>query len=200
VLPSAALLSIQQDVIYGRMVIGDLTPTLNFMSSFATNDLRVKKLYYSSDLYTFTIRGATLFFPYYLSPTLMYTNTGTSVQEMKLIIAESAARSNDLSTALQQLDDIRKTRFATSSYVRYQSGNRDSVLQTVLLERNHELPFSGLRWFDMRRLDKENRMDTVHRYDGQGNVIATLPPHSNSYTLQIPVQVLNYNPEMQQNP
>jgi hypothetical protein len=119
---------------------------------------------------------------------------------MKLIIAESAARGHDLTTALQQLDDIRKDRFDAGNYIPYQSTNQDSVLQKVLEERNHELPFSGLRWFDMRRLDKEGRMGTVHRYDAQGNIIATLAPHSNSYTLQIPVQVLKYNPGMKQNP
>jgi len=199
-LPTSNLTSVQPDVIYGRFIFGDIAPTLTFMRSFASNDLRVKKLYYSTDGYTFTTRGATLFIPSYITPVLDNVNTGTSVQEMKLIIAECAARSNDLTTALQELDDIRKTRYATASYVPYQSTVQENVLQQVLLERSHELPFCGLRWFDMRRLDEENRMDTVYRYNAQGSVIATLPPHSNRYTLQIPVQVLSFNPGMQQNP
>lgn len=198
-LPATSLLSTQQDVIYGRLILGDMPAALNFMRSFASNDLRVKNLYYSADGYTFITRGATLFIPAYVTPGLEYVNTGTSVQEMKLIVAECAARSNDLSTALQQLDGVRKYRFASASYVPYQSNDRDSVLQQVLEERNHELPFCGLRWFDMRRLDKENRMDTVYRYDAQGNIVATLPPHSRRYTLQIPVQVLKFNPGMPQN-
>jgi len=198
-LPATALLSTQQDVIYGRLILGDITATLDLMRSFASNDLRVRKLYYSSDGYAFITRGATLFIPAYVTPGLEYVNTGTSVQEMKLIVAECAARSNDLSTALQQLDGVRKYRFASASYMPYQSTDQDSVLQQVLLERNHELPFCGLRWFDMRRLDKENRMDTVYRYDAQGNIVATLPPHSERYTLQIPVQVLKFNPGMPQN-
>lgn len=198
-LPTKALMSIQQDVIYGRQVLGDITVALPFMRSFANNDLRVKHFYYSSDNYTYTVRGATLFLPAYITPGLQYVNTGTSVQEMKLIVAECAARRNDLSTALQQLDGVRKYRFAQASYQPYQSTNSDSVLQQVLLERNHELPFSGLRWFDMRRLDKENRMDTVYRYDARGNIVATLPPHGDRYTLQIPVQELKFNPSMPQN-
>jgi hypothetical protein len=199
-LPSSSLISIQPDVIYGRYMLGNMPATLDFMRSFSDNDLRVQTLYYSSDGYSFTTRGATLFIPAYISPALEYVNTGTSVQEMKLIIAESAARSNDLSVALQQLDEIRKTRFDTESYVAYQSNDSEAVLQEVLKERSHELPFCGLRWFDMRRLDKENRMGTVNRYDAQGNIVATLPPHSDRYTLQIPVQVLSFNPGMQQNP
>jgi hypothetical protein len=199
-LPSTNLLGTHPDVIYGRMVLGQTAATLDFMRSFASNDLRVRKLYYSTDSYKFTTRGATLYFPPAINPILYYTNTGTSVQEMKLIVAECAARGNNLSLALEQLDEVRKNRFATASYVRYQSGVREEVLQEVFTERNHELGFCGLRWFDMRRLDKENRMDTVRRYNAQGSVIATLPPHSDRYTLQIPVQVISFHPDMQQNP
>ena len=133
-------------------------------------------------------------------PVLGNVNTGTSVQEMKLIAAEGAARSNDLTTALQYLDDVRKNRFATASYVPYQSTSQPDVLAEILSERYHELCFNGLRWFDMRRLDKENRMETVTRLNAQGGVVATLPPHSTKYTLQIPYQVMSFNPGMQQNP
>ncbi len=199
-LPSTNLLGTHPDVIYGRMVIGQAPATLDFMRSFASNDLRVRKLYYSTDSYRFVTRGATLFYPAAITPVFTYTNTGTSFQEMKLIAAECAARSNNLSAALQHLDDVRKNRFATASYVRYESGDQEDVLQEVLKERSHELPFNGLRWLDMRRLDKENRMETVNRYDAQGTIIATLPPHSDRYTLQIPVQVLSFNPGMPQNP
>ena len=199
-LPSSNVLSIQPDVIYGRLVIGQTPATLDFMRSFAGNDLRVRKLYYSTDGYSFSTRGATSFFPAAVTPVLQYTNTGTSVQEMKLMVAECAARSNDLALALQQLDEVRKNRFTAASYVRFQSNMPQEVLQEILKERSHELPFCGLRWFDMRRLDKENRMGTVNRYDALGNIIATLAPHSNHYTLQIPIQVLRFNPGMPQNP
>jgi len=198
--PGSDLLSIRQDVIYGRMIIGNNTVTLDYMHSFAGNDLRVKKLFYNIDDYTFTVRGGTLFFPAYVTPTFTYMNTGTSIQEMKLIIAEGAARSNNLALALQQLDEVRKNRFASASYVRFESTEKEAVLKEVLMERYHELSFNGLRWFDMRRLDKENRMGTVNRYDAQGNIIATLQPHSARYTLQIPVQVISFNPGMPQNP
>lgn len=199
-LPTSALLSIRADVIFGKMVIGYTTATLDYMHTFAANDLRPKKLYLNSDGYAYTTRGATSFYPGAVTTALQYLNTGTSVQEMKLIIAESAARSNDLAVALQQLDEVRKNRTATATYVAFQSNDQEAVLQQVLLERYHELGFAGLRWFDMRRLDKENRMDTVNRYNAQGAVIATLLPHSNQYTLQIPVQVLQYHPDMPQNP
>jgi hypothetical protein len=199
-LPVSNLLSIMPDVIYGRQITGNSVPTLELMRTFASNDLRVTKLYTSKDNYKFTIRAGTSFVPQSLTPVLGNVNTATTVQEMKLIIAEAAARSNDLTAALQQLDEIRKNRIATATYVRFTSAVQEEVLQQVLLERSHELPFNGLRWFDMRRLDKENRMGTVNRYNAQGTVVFTLTPHSNRYTLQIPVQVLSFNPGMQQNP
>ncbi|RXK83160.1 RagB/SusD family nutrient uptake outer membrane protein [Filimonas effusa] len=198
--PASPLLSIRGDVIYGRMVLGYITPTLDFMRSFATNDLRVRALYRSTDSYTFTTRGATIYIPQLVTLNYQYMNTGTSVQEMKLIIAECAARNNELTVALQQLDELRKNRIAKATYAAFQSASQEEVFQEVMKERNHELPFNGLRWFDMRRLDKENRMGPVNRYNAQGAVVATLQPHSDRYTLQIPVQVLVYNPDMQQNP
>jgi hypothetical protein len=51
----------------------------------------------------------------------------------------------------------------------------------------------------MRRLDKEGRMATVNRYDAAGTAIAALAPHSASYTLQIPIQTLYFNPNWPQN-
>lgn len=199
-LPTSNLLTTHPDVIFGRMVIGQNIASLDFMRSFASNDLRVRRFYTSTDGYSFTVRGATTFFPAALTPAFTYVNTGTSVQEMKLVVAECAARAGDLPAALQALDDVRKNRFAAASYVKYESGNPAEVLEEVLLERRHELPFNGLRWFDMRRLGKENRMGTVTRYNAQGEVITTLEPNSTRYTLQVPMQVTAYHPEMPQNP
>lgn len=201
--PTSNMLGLQADVIYGRMNLVFAVPvTLDYMNSFATNDLRVRKLYTSTDGFRFTTRGATQYSPPLVSPATnyYYTNTGTSIQEMKLIAAESAARANNLGVALQYLDDVRKNRFPTATYVKYSSTIQENVLQEVLSERSHELGFAGLRWFDMRRLDKEGRMGTVYRYDAQGGVVAKLEPKSDKYTLQIPVQVMSFNPDMQQNP
>ncbi|WP_426328737.1 RagB/SusD family nutrient uptake outer membrane protein [Pedobacter sp. R-06] len=197
-LPATNFLSVHPDVIYGRIYLAQTTPTLDFLRSFVSNDLRVRKLYNSADGYAFTTRGATSYLPLFVSPTLQFVNPGTSVQEMKLTIAECAARSGDLTEALAQLNDIRKNRF--SNYTDYSSGDQNTVLEQVFLERRHEMPFNGLRWFDMRRLDKENRMGTITRYNAQNTAIVTLPPHSNRYTLQIPFQVLSFNPDMPQNP
>lgn len=121
---------------------------------------------------------------------------GTTVPEMKLIIAENAVRNNDLATALKQLNEIRINRFAPADYQPLSSTDKEVVFRWVLREREYEMPINGLRWFDMRRLDAEDLMPTVNRYDSQKKVIATLPPHSPRYTLQIPINAIVFNPGM----
>jgi len=125
---------------------------------------------------------------------------GTTVAEMKLIIAENAARRNDLTTALRQLNEIRVNRFAPANYQDLASGNQDEVFQWVIRERRYEMPINGLRWFDMRRLDSEGLMPAVVRIDQSKNVIATLAPKSPRYTLQIPLNATIFNPGMSKNP
>jgi len=195
---SSPHVSQRADALYGRENQLYETASLDFVRSYDPHDLRLKT-FYSFD--NFIARGNTLYFPTIsMLPFLTYTNFGTSVPEMKLIIAETAARSGDLATALQQLNDIRIGRFPATAYQPLQSADQDTVFNWVLRERTFEFPYNGLRWFDMRRLDAEGKMPVVNRYDAQGNIIATLPLHSKKYTLQIPVQVLEFNPGIQQNP
>jgi hypothetical protein len=183
------------DAIYwrGNGVFQEILPS--FFSTYDPRDLRKQLWYFSQG----DARGKTLFSPAFVARSFTYTNFGTSVQEMKLIIAEAAARKGELAIALQHVNDIRAARFP-SPYQKLISSDQETVLNWVLRERAFEMPASGLRWFDMRRLDKEGKMPAVNRYDAENNIIATLPPHSPRYTLQIPQRVLLHNPGMPQNP
>jgi len=192
------------DAIYARYAVNyfrEEIPAIAFLQSFDTTDLRLKFYYGNLDDYSFINRNNTLYEPGGVPYSNAFPNCGTSVAEMHLIIAEAAARANDLPTAIQQLDLVRKCRFRAADYVKYDPANpvQEDVLQKVLQERTFEFPYCGMRWFDMRRLDAEGRMPEVNRYDGNGNVIATLPAHSNKYTLQIPLQVMYFNPDWPQN-
>ncbi len=194
-------LAYRSDAIYGQFSASPAlqeTPSLAFLKSFDTKDQRLKFFYINLGNYSFTTRGTVKYKP---SPSGYYShpNFGTSVAEMRLIIAEAAARANDLTTALNQLDLVRKCRYTSTDYLKYQSTVQADVLNKVLAERTFEFPYCGLRWFDMRRLDADGRMPDVKRYDGQGNVIATLAQHSNKYTFQIPMQIMYYNPDWPQN-
>jgi len=193
---SIVSLSIRPDAIYARRLLGYEIPELAFMKTFDSKDLRLKVFYSGARTTRGTFTYGTLFTG---NSGLSNTNTGTSLQEMKLIIAEAAARAGDVNTALGHLNDIRMMRFNTADYQPLQSTDKDQILAWVFRERSFELPYAGLRWFDMRRLDKENRMPVVNRYNAQNSVIATLPQQAAAYTLQIPNAVLLFNPEMPQN-
>lgn len=191
--------SIRTDAIYARLGSNVNFPTIDFMQRHNVRDTRLKRYYVPDNGAIPTQRGV-VFYSFGGNAYGRYSNTGTSVQEMKLIIAEGAARGGDLTVALKQLDDVRKNRIETGFYQAYQSNDPEFVLQKVLDERTFEFPGNATHWFDMRRLDTEGRMAAVKRFDAQGNVIATLAPHSPRYTLQIPDLVLRYNPGMVQNP
>lgn len=194
---SVRSLSTRPDAIYARRAFGYENADLFFVKTYLPTDLRLKLLFSSFDNYT--SRGNTMFAPLFNANEFQNTNTGTSLQEMKLIIAEAAARAEDLTTALDQLNEIRVMRFTNADYQPLQSNNKAQVLEWVLRERRFELPYSGLRWFDMRRLSKEGTMPAVNRLNAQNNIITTLQPNGTAYTLKIPIQVITFNPDMQQN-
>ncbi|GHE44706.1 RagB/SusD family nutrient uptake outer membrane protein [Sphingobacterium griseoflavum] len=185
------------DVIYGRSSVAlGLTISQNLKDLFASNDARSTLLYYN---FASPLRGATMFYALAITPVFQLTNSGTTVQEMHLIAAEGACRSNQLVEALAHLNVVRINRY-TGPARTFSSNDRETILNEVLSERRREFPFHGLRWFDMRRLGMEGRMATVTRTNAQDEIIATLEPNSTKYTLQIPFQVMIYNPDMVQNP
>jgi len=188
------------DAIYGRASAAAGMPlSAELKGMFATNDARRAILYFN---WAGTTRGATLFYAAAVTPTFQLTNSGTTVQEMHLIAAECAARANSLTTALVHLNEVRRNRYTGTPVTSrdFSSAVQDVVLTEVLAERRRELPFHGLRWFDMRRFDMEGTMPVLTRLNAQNAVVATLEPHSSKYTLQIPIQVMAFNPDMIQNP
>ncbi len=198
-------LKIRPDAILSRVggsgYFSAIIPTLDFLKLHDVMDQRLPVHYKKLGDYSFTTRGTTTYSPYgSTSRTTSYPNWGVDVAEMNLIIAEAAARENDLGTACDQLDLLRSKRFLPEDYVKFESTDQEEILEKILLERVLEFPFCGLRWFDMRRLAAEGRMPTVYRYDALGNIIATLEPNSDRYVLQIPMQVISYNQDWDQNP
>lgn len=188
------------DGIYSRSSAAAGIPiTLEFKGMFASNDARRTVLYYN---WASTARGGTSFYAAAVTPVFQLTNSGTTVQEMHLIVAECAARASNLTTALDHLNQVRRNRYTGMpvSNRDFNSTDKTVVFDEVLAERRRELPFHSLRWFDMRRFDSENLMQVVNRTNTDNTIVAKLEPHSSKYTLQIPIQVISYNPDMIQNP
>ncbi|WP_341837134.1 RagB/SusD family nutrient uptake outer membrane protein [Chitinophaga pollutisoli] len=194
-------LMVSPDAIYARIGIGAFTPTLAHLRNYEEEDIRLRMFHMNLGDYSFTERGIVLYFYGGFEITkLVECNIGTSIQEMMLIIAEVAARNNNLPKALELLNGIRSKRIPAADYKPYQAADADTVFNWVINERTLEFPFTGHRWFDMRRLSAEGRMPAIHRYDATGGVIATLEPGSPRYTFQIPREVISFNPGMALNP
>jgi hypothetical protein len=160
------------------------------MASYDTNDLRRKVYYQQLAGNSYFLKGsyAATIFPF----------SGLATDELYLIRAECYARANQLTLAVNDLDTLLTHRWRSGTFTDYAIGNAAQVLDTILLERRKELAFRGIRWSDLRRLNKEaGRAVTLTR--NIGGATYTLPPNSELYTLPIPPDVIN-DTHMQQNP
>lgn len=137
---------------------------------------------------------------YYYSAENGYSNFGTTFQEMYLTKAEVLARDNQTEAAMNVVNELRKYRFKTDAYTPLTATGKEDALKKVLEERRRELAFRGVRWMDMKRLDREGRMPLVERrVNSTGAVKGTLEPGSKKYVFQIPARVQQFNPDMQLN-
>ena len=128
---------------------------------------------------------------------LIWPFTGLATDELYLTRAECAARADRTADALAGLNQLLRHRYRTGTFVPVSVSTPAAALDTILGERRKELPFRGLRWTDLRRLNKEGRHITLTRV--LNGVVYQLLPGSNRYTLPVPPDVLQANPTMQQN-
>lgn len=128
------------------------------------------------------------------------SNFGVTFPELYLNAAELAARSGEPVKAMDWVNKIRKVRIKKAFYQPLTASDKDVALTIVLAERRRELAFAGLRWMDMKRLDREGRMPEVQRINKRtGEIMETLKPQDKKYTLQIPARVRKFNPNIQLN-
>ena len=124
-------------------------------------------------------------------------NFGITFPELDLTKAELLARADDFTGAMTLVNTLRKSRIKTARYADQSATSGADALVKVLAERRRELAYSGLRWFDMKRLDQEGFMPEVKRINLTTQAVdASLPPHSPNYTFEIPVRVSMFNPDM----
>jgi len=177
------------DVLQG-FCSGCLVDTM-LMASYDTNDLR-RKVYYHQQKVTdsFHLQGS-------YSGTI-FPFSGLATDEMYLIRAECYARTGQAALAVNDLNTLLIQRFRSGTFAGYTITDAGVALDTILVERRKELAFRGIRWSDLRRLNKETgRAITLTRTIGGQTY--TLPPSSNLYTLPIPPDVIN-DSHLQQNP
>ena len=143
--------------------------------SYDANDLR-KKLFFlpQSDGYRFrgTYDGFNDFF------------NGLATDELYLMRAESRARTGDANGAMDDLNTLMVKRWKAGTFIPFVANTPAKALKIILEERRKELLFRGLRWMDIKRLNKEGADIQLTR-KVQGNIF-TLAPNDKRYALPLP--------------
>lgn len=108
---------------------------------------------------------------------------GLATDEMYLIRSEAKARAGELTNALNDLNMLRRNRWI-GTYVDLNSTDQTTVLNYILKERRKELIFRGLRWMDLRRLNRDSRF-AVTLTRTINNATFRLQPNDKKYVLPI---------------
>lgn len=151
---------------------------------YVANDLRKTAYFYDKGNGHIGFKGnypgvfSTLFF-------------GLTTDELLLNAAECAARRGDLNKAAGQLNKLLKHKWKAGTFVPISFSDKEQAIDLVLNERRKELIFRGVRWSDIKRLNREKGREIVlQRHDDSGNVIAELSPNDSRYYYLIPDEVI----------
>jgi starch-binding outer membrane protein, SusD/RagB family len=123
--------------------------------------------------------------------------SGIAVDEVWLTRAECHARTGNKDAAMLGLNYLLSKRY-NNSFTPLSAATVDEALEIVLRERRKELVGRGLRWFDLRRLNKDPRFARTLTRVVNGQTY-TLLPNDARYTHLIPFEVIALT-GMQQNP
>lgn len=124
--------------------------------------------------------------------------SGLANDELFLIRAEAAARSGDVVKAMADLNTLMIKRWKKGSFVALKAADAEEALVLILRERRKELVLRGLRWTDVRRLNKDPRFRFEQKRFIGGNLIV-LPPNDPRYVFPIPEDEIR-NSGIEQNP
>lgn len=165
-------------IIGNRVAIPDST----IYASFDSNDLR-KTLFFTIKNRLLRFRGGYDQFTGF---------GGIATDEMYLVSAECNARLGKTGAAMDRLNTLLENRWRSGTFTPLIASNADEALKLVLHERRKELIFRGLRWTDLRRLNKDPRfaVTITRNLDGK---IYTLPPGDNRYVWPIPEKEIQLN-------
>lgn len=111
-----------------------------------------------------------------------YCFGGLDTDEQYLIKAECEARLNKTDKAMETLNYLLKHMF--SNYMNKTVTSKEQALELILQERRKQLVFRGVRWSDLKRLNRDGANITLTRV--LGDETYTLPPNSPKWQMPIP--------------
>lgn len=161
--------------------------------SYVSNDLR-KEIFFrqNTDKVSYRFKGS------YMGSSPSFC--GIATDEMYLIRAECNVRLGRVSDGLSDLNQLMTNRFrktnGKSTYTPLVTTNASNALQIILTERRKELVMRGLRWMDIKRLNKEGGNIALTRT--LNKQMYTLPANDFRFALPIPELVIDIS-GMQQN-
>jgi starch-binding outer membrane protein, SusD/RagB family len=163
------------NIFQGRIIKGCIIDSTLY-NQYDNNDLR-KTVYFMP-----SSSGLPIFRSSYSGNALAFS--GLATDEVLLTRAECNAR---LGYAVMALDDINRLllhRYRAGTFTAYKVVNDLQALAVVLTERRKELLFRGLRWSDLKRLNKGGAEITLYRK--AADKLYQLPPNHRNYILPIP--------------
>ena len=111
--------------------------------------------------------------------------SGLATNELYLILAESAVRNGRVAEGMRTLNVLLETRWKKGTFIPLSATTQQEALEVILLERRKELLFRGLRWTDLRRLNRDPKYAKVLTRKIGGETFE-LQPNSIRYVLPIP--------------
>jgi hypothetical protein len=158
-------------------------------NSFEANDLRKNLFFVDNGDGSFSFRGK------YTGAFELFT--GIATDEIYLIRSECYARLGNEAAALNDLNQLLSKRY-DPSFTLYKPTSPNTTLKIILNERKKQLIARGLRWSDLKRLNKDPKfsISIKRKLESQEYLLA---PNDPRYTLLIPIEIMNRS-TLQQNP
>lgn len=173
---------------YGNTPAITISPEL--LALYDENDLRFEIFYNKMPTGHFNKKRG------YLESGL-YPFTGIATDEIYLILAESRIRNGRVDLGITVLEKLLEKRFKTGAMESLVVRDAKHALELVWQERRKELVWRGLRWFDLKRLNREGENIGIERIlDGNS---ARLAPNSSRYVFPIPSNEISLSGIQQNN-
>ena len=119
----------------------------------------------------------------------LFTFAGLAVDEVYLIKAECLVRTSEIQQGMNFLNNLLRKRYLTGTFIDKIALNKEAALKIILEERKKELVFRGVRWADLKRLNKEGA-NIILKRKLKGTTY-TLAPSDPKYILPIPPDVIS---------
>lgn len=117
---------------------------------------------------------------------------GLATDELYLVRAECLIRVGRSDEAKPYLDKLLSHRWMKNTYKPIQLENPVELLRFTLMERRKELYLRGVRWSDLKRLNKDPRFQVTLKKRGTDGQLLELPPDDDRYVFPIPGNELEY--------